>query len=234
MRWIALRLVVATALVASLAGGAAGQTRPSPAKAPTKSAATTPPPPPPDPSNQVKTSEQLKRESVQGAVTAPLRDLNVVRAKIPDVLLEALADPYKRPPAKWRCPQLTALVRPLDEALGPDIDRIPPGDENLMDRGKSTALGAAADLASDAIPFRGWVRKLTGAEAHDKLVQSAIIAGNVRRGYLKGLGEARGCMPPATPSHERAGTPPPVQKGRFSPKYPTRDPAAPQRTAGTR
>ena len=48
-----------------------------------------------------------------------------------------------------------------------------------------------------AIPFRGVVRKLSGAESHDRLVQSAIIAGNVRRAYLKGLGEARGCMPPA-------------------------------------
>ncbi|WP_205854055.1 hypothetical protein [Phenylobacterium kunshanense] len=222
MRWIALRLAVTTALAVSVAGDAASQTR-STVRPAAKAAPA--PPPPPDPDNQVKTSDQLKRESVQGAVTAPLRDLNVVRAKIPEVLLDALADPYERPPAKWRCSQIIALVRPLDEALGPDIDRILPGDENLMDRGKSTALGAAADLASDAIPFRGWVRKLTGAEAHDKLVQSAIIAGNVRRAYLKGLGESRGCMPPATPSHERAGTPPPKPVGpggRFAPKYPTR------------
>jgi hypothetical protein len=188
-----------------------------------------PPPPPPDPEDRIKTSDDLKRENVQGAVTQPLRDLNVTRSKIPEVLLEALADPYKRPPAKWRCPQLIALVRPLDAALGPDLDRILPGDENLMDRSKSTALGAAADFASDAIPFRGWVRKLSGAEAHDKLVQSAIIAGNVRRAYLKGLGEARGCMPPATPSHERAGTPVPTPStgpvpnpGKLAPKYPIR------------
>lgn len=226
MRWIALRLVVSFALATALGADAIAQTGPA---ARTTSATRPAPPPPPDPANQIKTSEQLKRESVQGAVTAPLRDLNVVRAKIPEVLLDALADPYKRPPAKWRCSQLISLVRPLDEALGPDIDRIPPGDENLMDRGKQTALGAAADLASDAIPFRGWVRKLTGAEAHDKLVQSAIIAGNVRRAYLKGLGESRGCMPPATPSHERAALAPAkpaaapgAAGGRFSPKYPTR------------
>lgn len=213
-------LFIAAALATLPAAEAAAQTRRPPA-------AKVEPPPAPDPDNKIKTSDELKRENVQGAMTAPLRDLNVTRAKIPPVLLDTLADPYKRPPGKWRCAQLIAMVRPLDEALGPDIDRILPGDENLMDRGKSTALGVAADFASDAIPFRGWVRKLSGAEAHDQLVQSAIIAGNVRRAYLKGLGEARGCNPPATPSHERAGTPPvktstgPVP-GRMTPKYPTR------------
>lgn len=221
-----VRSLIVACVVAGLASTATAQTRPSAKTAPTR-AAPAPPPPPPDPDNQIKTSDQLKRESVQGAATAPLRDLNVVRAKIPEVLIQALDDPYARPPRSFKCAALIALVRPLDEALGPDIDRIPPGDENLMDRGRQTALGAAADLASDAIPFRGWVRKLSGAEAHDKLVQSAIIAGNVRRAYLKGLGESKGCMPPATPSHERAAireTSPqrPPTKGGLSPKYPIR------------
>lgn len=213
-------------LLAAALFALAGAAHAAPAKAP-------PPPPPPDPANQVKTSDQLKRESIEGAVTSPLRDLNVVRAKVPEVLLQALSDPYARPPRNWKCPALVALVRPLDEALGPDMDRVLPGDENLLDRGRSTALGAAADFASDAIPFRGWVRKLSGAESHDKLVQSAIVAGNVRRAYLKGLGESKGCMPPATPSHERAGTPPASDTGGPTPKYPIRPaPAAPQKPTG--
>ncbi|HEX7884516.1 MAG TPA: hypothetical protein VF474_00935 [Phenylobacterium sp.] len=227
MRSPVLRSIVVAALAAALATTAAAQTRPASKTAPARSAPLPPPPPAPDPENQIRTSDELKHESVQGAATTPLRDLNVVRTKIPEVLLQALEDPYARPPRSFKCPALVALVRPLDEALGPDIDRVLPGDENLMDRGRSTALGAAADFASDAIPFRGWVRKLSGAEAHDKLVQSAIIAGNVRRAYLKGLGEAKGCMPPATPSHERAAinraaTPPAARKGGLTPKYPVR------------
>lgn len=220
MSLLALRTIIIAVVATGLAGAALAQTRPAGKAPPTRSA-----PPPPDPDNQVKTSDQLKRESVQGAASAPLRDLNVVRSKVPDVLLQALEDPYARPPRSFKCAALIALVRPLDHALGPDIDRLPPGDENLMDRGRSTALGAAADLASDAIPFRGWVRKLSGAEGHDKLVQSAIIAGNVRRAYLKGLGEAKGCMPPATPSHERAVVKQavtPAGKGGPTPKYPVR------------
>ena len=225
-------LILSAALLAGFAATAPGHAQ-SPARSARPAAKAAEPPPPPV--DQMKTSDQMKRESVEGAATAPLRDLNVVRTKIPDILLQTLADPYARPPRNWKCPQLANLIRPLDQALGPDIDLLPFGDENLMDRGRSTALGAAADLASDAIPFRGWVRRLSGAEAHDKLVQSAIIAGNVRRGYLKGLGEARGCMPPATPSHERAGAPPVVElrKGPM-PRFPTRTaPAAAQSRLGT-
>lgn len=195
--------------------------------------AQTPPSSPAPASEPVKTADEVKRESLQGAATAPLRDLNVLRTKIPRVLLEAMADPYERPPRGARCPQLIELVRPLDDALGPDLDRIAVQDQDMMERSRETALGAAADLASDAIPFRGWVRKLTGAERHDRLVRDAIFAGGVRRAYLKGLGEAKGCNPPATPSHEKAGTPPPNPDKRFSPKYPTRLPDAPQTPAET-
>jgi hypothetical protein len=84
----------------------------------------------------------------------------------------------------------------------------------------NTGKSAVAGTAQDVIPFRSWVRKLTGAERHDKLVQQAIMAGAVRRGYLKGLGESKGCMPPATPSHDKTPPPPPTQG--FKPRYPTR------------
>jgi len=95
----------------------------------------------------------------------------------------------------------------------------------MAERGRPMALGAAAGLASDFIPFRGAVRYLTGAAKHDEYVQSAILAGSARRAYLKGLGEARGCKPPATPSHVRAGSTPPaavnagIDRG-LKPRYP--------------
>jgi hypothetical protein len=169
-----------------------------------------------------------------GAVSAPLRDVNVLRTKIPDILLQAMADPYARPPGQPACPQLAALVQPLDDALGPDLDAPSPDEDDLMQRGHTTAMGAVAGLATDVIPFRGWVRKLSGAERHDTLVQSAILAGAVRRAYLKGLGEARGCDPPATPSHVNAGRPVMQDEsvlhnaGRLKPKFPIRlgDPAS--------
>jgi hypothetical protein len=155
-----------------------------------------------------------------------LRDLNVVRTKIPDILVQAMADPYARPKSR-KCQELARLIRPLDEALGADIDQPPTAEEQRMiDRSRGFALGAVASVASDAIPFRGIVRSLSGAAKHDQYVQSAILAGSVRRAYLKGLGESRGCKPPATPSHVLAGRePPPVNAGvaiGLKPRYPIR------------
>lgn len=178
-----------------------------------------------DGSSKVQTTGEANRENITGAVAAPLRDLNVLRTKIPAVLLSAMADPYARP-ANTRCPTLNALLTPLDQALGADLDIAPTDEDDLLVRGREGALGAVASVASGAIPFRGWVRSLTGAEQHDKLVQAAITAGAVRRAYLKGLGEAKGCPPPATPSHELAGSPVIEQGGAFKPKYPIRAPDA--------
>ncbi|MBX3482356.1 MAG: hypothetical protein KIS90_11580 [Phenylobacterium sp.] len=192
-------------------------------------------PPPPEyvPQERMKTSDDVKRSGVEGAATTPLRDLGVQKTEIPEVLLAAMTDPYARPPRNYGCNYLIALVKPLDDVLGPDVDLTPVGDENIVNRGK--ALGVAADVASSAlIPFRGVVRKVSGAEAHDRLVQSAYVAGSVRRAYLKGLGEAKGCNPPATPSHERAGSEPAEDKRRIPmPKYPTRTSDEPQTTGET-
>ena len=183
-----------------------------------------------DGSGQIQTTREANQENVRGAVSAPLRDVNVVRTKIPPILLEAMADPYARPPDPAGCQELTDMLRPVEEALGPDLDAEAPDEDDLMQRGQTTALGAAATVAADAIPFRGWIRKLSGAERHDQLVQSAIIAGAVRRAYLKGLGEAQGCNPPATPSHIHAGrTPPSDQSVLREDSWSKRKPAFPIR-----
>lgn len=176
----------------------------------------------PEPTERVQTTDQYNRSSVSTAVTAPARDLNMLRTKIPPVLLAALDDPYKRPqPAT--CPELIAQVTPLDDALGPDIDQPATADgRGLMQRGsdaaEDTALGFVADAAQDLIPMRSWVRRLSGAERHDRLVRSAVVAGGIRRAYLKGLGESRGCNPPATPSHEKSTLP--KEPPRKGPRYP--------------
>ncbi len=170
------------------------------------------------PPQKIQTTSDANKDGITGAAQAPLRDMNLVRTKIPPVLLEAMADPYARPPGKKiTCETLIMMVAPLDLALGEDVDRRPPeDDEDLMDRGKrmagSAAFGAMASAAQDLIPMRGWVRKLSGAEKHDKLVQHAVASGAIRRAYLKGLGEARGCNPPATPQHLAKPAAPIVEK----------------------
>ena len=49
-------------------------------------------------------------------------------------------------------------------------------------------LDAIRDAATDFIPYRSWVRRLTGAQARSRTVQDAVEAGRLRRAFLKGLG----------------------------------------------
>ncbi|MDO8323375.1 MAG: hypothetical protein Q7T23_10590 [Phenylobacterium sp.] len=175
---------------------------------------------PADGSPQIQTRSAANRENVQSAVAAPLRDVNVLRTKIPQVLLDAMADPYALPvPAT--CARITSLILPLNGALGADLDEPVQDEDDLMVRGRGAALGAVAGAASGLIPFRGWVRKLSGAERHDGLVSAAIGAGAVRRAYLKGLGEFRGCPLPARPSHDLVDREEPMAE-TLKPRYPIR------------
>lgn len=136
-------------------------------------------------------------KTLESTAVVPLNDLNLVQAPIPPALLQAQRQPYGLP-ADLGCAALTAEVRGLDEVLGPDLDA-PPTQSNpgLIERG-SNALGDAASgalrsAAEGVVPFRGWVRKLSGAERYSKEVAAAIAAGTVRRGFLKGLRRGQGC-----------------------------------------
>ncbi len=143
-------------------------------------------------------------KGVADAATTPLSDLNLVKAEIPPVLAEALKAPY-RPPAEAGCDVIAAEVTQLEAVLGADLD-VPPSAArpSLLERGGTAAgdaaVGALRGAAEGVIPFRGWVRKLSGAERYSREVAAAIAAGSVRRSYLKGVGQARGCAAPAAPA----------------------------------
>lgn len=131
--------------------------------------------------------------AVSSAATTPLGDLNLVHGAIPAVLADAQKQPY-RVPADVACVALAADVRALDEALGPDLDApAAPGNPGLLERGGDAAGSLLKNAAEGVVPFRGWVRKLSGAERYSKEVAAAIAAGSVRRGFLKGLRSAKGC-----------------------------------------
>jgi hypothetical protein len=137
------------------------------------------------------------------AVIAPLTDLNLVRAPIPPILAAARKAPYSVP-ADLSCAALGAEIVLLDAALEPDLDG--PATEaqaSVIERGANAAgdavIGAVRNTTEGVIPFRGWVRKLTGAESHAREVAAALAAGTVRRAWLKGLGYSAGCAPPAAP-----------------------------------
>lgn len=131
------------------------------------------------------------------AATSPLSDLNLMRVEIPEPLIEAQKQPYAVP-TDLSCHVLDEEVLVLDVVLGPDLDApAVDADESMMERGsneaKSAAEGALRSTTEGIVPFRGWVRKLSGAARHSKKVAAAINAGTVRRAFLKGLRVAKAC-----------------------------------------
>lgn len=131
---------------------------------------------------------------VSKAAVTPLNDLNLVKTAIPDVLSMAQSAPYAFPEART-CTDLAASVQSLDDVLGPDLDAPPSQDaqnavQNAVERGLANAVQNAAE---GIIPYRGWVRKITGAERHAKQISAAIAAGTVRRAFLKGIAKAESC-----------------------------------------
>jgi hypothetical protein len=138
-------------------------------------------------------SSAPKSSAVADAATTPLSDLNLVHAEIPPALVAAQKQPYAVP-ADPGCTALLAEVRALDEVLGPDLDApATPSNPGLIERGGGAAVGALKGAAEGVVPFRGWVRKLSGAERYARDVAAAIAAGTVRRAFLKGVGVTRAC-----------------------------------------
>lgn len=138
-----------------------------------------------------------QQQSVSSAATSPLNDLNLVHAEIPKVLKEARRHPYTIPQDQ-SCEALAASVRALDEVLGPDLDAPESADDpGMIERGTDSAGNEAVNMlqgaAEDVVPFRRWVRKLTGAERYSEKVEASIVAGTVRRSFLKGIALGRGC-----------------------------------------
>ena len=127
---------------------------------------------------------------MESAMTRPLRDLGIMRRAIPDTLAAAVASPYAVD-EPVNCAVLAAEITRLDAALGPDVDAV-----------QAKPRGAAGEMLFDAfqgaldLPFRGALRRLSGAEGRDRARAAAVLAGMVRRGWLKGVAHGAGCAAP--------------------------------------
>jgi hypothetical protein len=143
---------------------------------------------------QTPPSTTQKVEETAGKMAAsPLKDVGMVKDKIPQVLLDARAATYALP-APLTCKTLFDAVDALNAELAPDLDNA----ETQVKSGMS-ASEIGETVVHGLMPMRSWVRKLSGAEKNDNEVRQALLAGSVRRGYLKGVGLQLGCKPPAAP-----------------------------------
>ncbi len=123
----------------------------------------------------------------------PVTDLNLDKKEIPELLVRALQNPYDLQ-GLGRCAQLISAVEELDALLGPDLD-LP---QATRDRIAASRVGKA--VVNSFIPFRGIIREVSGASEHQRRERAAIQGGLARRGFLKGVGQLRGCKYPARPA----------------------------------
>jgi len=136
--------------------------------------------------------EKEKGVDVKDVASTPLEDIGVMGKDIPDVLQIAARDPYDYD-GLTTCNAIVAEIASLDQVLGEDYDLA--GETEAGINVNSAAKGVVGSL----IPFRGIVREVSGAAGDQRKAQAAVTAGMVRRGYLKGLGQSRGCTYPARP-----------------------------------
>jgi hypothetical protein len=170
---------------------------------------------------QLQTPDRSGTANLANAVEAPLHDLNIMREGIPPILTAAVADPYA-PPTPMSCEVLVQDIEDLDFALGADFNEPgTPQSPSLTRNNGHIALALVQSGARLLLPYSGLVSTVTGARRHDQQIIEAITAGSVRRGYLKGLGEAYRCPPPAVPTH-RANSASINDPRAYGPAYPIR------------
>jgi hypothetical protein len=137
----------------------------------------------PEPGRVLKESAQVAEE--------PARDVGAIRTVIPDILQQALDDPYNMP-RKTSCTELAASIGQLTAALGPDLAT--PSTDHRRNVSHLAEAGEQS-VVNSFIPFRGLVREASGAAAAQRRLSQAHDAGFARRGFLRGIAAARRCTP---------------------------------------
>jgi hypothetical protein len=144
------------------------------------------------------------RRGVSDAAYVPFRDVGLIRPEIP-LLLRNLQYPYATA-TLTDCAAVTREIAALDGVLGPESYQ-PGPNRNIWDRSgdfvEEQTIQAAQDTAADLIPFRSWVRRISGANRAERDALRAVANGQQRRTFLRGYGASLGCpsmIPPPPPS----------------------------------
>jgi hypothetical protein len=153
------------------------------------------------------TKAPQQQQHLNDVIAAPLHDLNLVRNTIPAILQDAHKRPYAMP-AQTSCQALSQEITALNTELAEDIDiqestfdiNAPDitailSKEKVTDSLLNEVTNELGRTITGFVPYRRWIRLLSGANLHDKHINTAINAGNLRRAYLKGMYALQSCPP---------------------------------------
>ncbi|MEO9131275.1 MAG: hypothetical protein ABI240_08715 [Sphingomonas sp.] len=119
-------------------------------------------------------------------VSQPVRDVGIEKTKTPPLLIEVSHDPYGSA-GTATCRQIAASIGDLTALIGPDYTiASKPKKRNIVKAGGQAVVNSL-------IPFRGLVREVSGAAPAERRYDAAVNAGFARRGFLRGLQQARKC-----------------------------------------
>lgn len=147
-------------------------------------------------SAQTADREKSTGEIAEGVATQPVEDIGLDKKEIPETLLRISEAPYSLKGIRT-CTQIRAGVEELDEVLGEDLDV--KGEKSRGRKRKETVGKIGGAVVNSFIPFRGLIREVSGAASRERQYNEAVYAGVVRRSFLKGIGQQRGCKYPAAP-----------------------------------
>jgi hypothetical protein len=139
------------------------------------------------------------------ALEQPLRDLGWIREDPPEILTNAKTAPYILAP-DWTCETVLLELSNLGVALGPDLD-FPTADGTPPVIDAEQLMSNAVDSLW-SLPYRGIIRWVTGVAERDRLLRNAVLAGTVRRAFLRGVILAVPCLPPPTTTELASQGPP--------------------------
>ncbi|QYE34459.1 hypothetical protein KZX46_17035 [Polymorphobacter sp. PAMC 29334] len=134
--------------------------------------------------------------SVATIAGSPLHDFGIKKTKVSPVLVRAAAHPYTTDGLRT-CKDIGAAVLELNTALGRDVDA--PTDGKKPSEATELSMDAGQDTINSLIPGRFIIRRLSGAANAQRKARAVVYAASVRRGFLKGYGDAKGCKWPAAP-----------------------------------
>lgn len=134
--------------------------------------------------------------SVATIAGSPLHDFGIKKTKVSPVLVRAAEHPYATDGLK-DCKSIGAAVVELNLALGRDVDA--PTDGKKPSEATELSMDAGQDTINSLIPGRFIIRRISGAADAQRKARAVVYAASVRRGFLKGLGDAKGCKWPAAP-----------------------------------
>jgi hypothetical protein len=141
---------------------------------------------PPQGSNTAAPAQSNSADAKE-IVSQPVKDVGIQKTKIPPLLVEVSRNPYGTR-GTATCGQISVAIADLNRVLGPDFSAAPPAGKK-----SNVAKAGGQAVVNSLIPFRGLVREVSGAAPAERRLDAAIDAGIARRGFLRGLRQARRC-----------------------------------------